>query len=109
MNFDVNYVVETMLQASADPLRKYWKTARPVAKSEFTKIAQLVEQIGIDRTAQTITDQDAIDRLNMAKDAAKCALDTQIGLVTIASEDAINAALGSVSSLVNGYLGLLVI
>ena len=98
-----------MLQAAAAPLQKYWKTAKPVAKSEFTKIAQLVEQIGIDRATQTITKEDAIDRISMATDAAKCALDTQVGLGLIASEDAINAALGSVSSLVNGYLGLLVL
>ena len=109
MNFDVDSVVKTMLKAAAGPLQKYWKTAQPVAKSEFTKIAQLVEQIGIDRATQTITQDDASDRIAMAKDAAKCAIDTQIGLATIAAEDAINAALGSVSSIVNGYLGLLVI
>ena len=45
----------------------------------------------------------------MAKVAAKCALDTQVGLGTIAAEDAINTALGSISGMVNGYLGLLVI
>ena len=109
MNFDIDAVVETMLKAAAEPLQKYWKTAEPVAKGEFTKIAQLVEQIATERTTQTITKEDAVDRLEMAKDAAKCALDTQIGLATIAAEDAINAALGSVSSLVNGCIGFAVI
>ena len=109
MNFDIDSVVKTMLQAAAGPLQKYWKTAEPVAKDEFTKIAQLVEQIATERTTQTITKEDAIDRLEMAKDAARCALDTQIGLATIAAEDAINAALGSVSSLVNGCIGFAVV
>ena len=109
MNFDIDAVVKTMLQAAAVPLQKYWKTAEPVAKDEFTKIAQLVQQIATERTTQTITKEDAVDRLEMAKDAAKCALDTQIGLATIAAEDAINAALGSVSSLVNGCIGFAVI
>ena len=109
MNFDIDAVVKTMLQAAAGPLQKYWKTAEPVAKDEFTKIAQLVQQIATERTTQTITKEDAVDRLEMAKDAARCALDTQIGLATIAAEDAINAALGSVSSLVNGCIGFAVI
>ena len=109
MNLDIDATVRTMLQAAAGPLQKYWKTAEPIAKDEFTKIAQLVEQIGIDRTTKTITKEDAVDRLEMAKDAAKCALDTQIGLATIAAEDAINAALGSVSSIVNGCIGFVVI
>ena len=109
MNFDIDSVVETMLRAAADPLQKYWNTAAPVAKSEFTKIALLVQQIAIERTTQTITKDDAVDRLEMAKDSAKCALDTQLGLVTIAAEDAINAALGSVSSIVNGCIGFAVI
>ena len=109
MNFDIDAVVETMLKAAADPLQKYWKTTEPVAKGEFTKIAQLVQQIATERTTQTITKEDAVDRLEMAKDAAKCALDTQLGLATIAAEDAINAALGSVSSIVNGCIGFAVI
>lgn len=109
MNFDVDAVVKTMLKAAADPLQKYWKTAKPVAKDEFTKIAQLVQQIATERVTQTITKDDAVDRLEMAKDAAKCALDTQLGLAAIAAEDAINAALGSVSSLINGCIGFAVI
>ena len=109
MNFDVDAVVKTMLQAAAGPLQKYWKTAEPAAKGEFTKIAQLVQQIGIDRMTQTITKEDAADRIAMTREAAKCAIDTQIGLATIAAEDAINAALGSVSGIINGYLGLMVI
>lgn len=109
MNFDIDAVVKTMLQAAAGPLQKYWKTAEPVAKDEFTKIAQLVQQIATERTTQTITKEDALDRLEMAKEAAKCALDTQLGLATMAAEDAINAALGSVSSLVNGCIGFAVI
>ncbi len=109
MNFDVDTVVQTMLKAAANPLQKYWKTAEPVAKDEFTKIAQLVQQIATERATQTITKEDAVDRLEMAKDAAKCALDTQLGLATIAAEDAINAALGSISSIVNGCIGFAVI
>ena len=79
---DIESTVEQMLKAAEGPLQKYWKTAEPIAKDEFTKIAQLVEQIGID---------------------------TQIGLAKIAAEEAINAALGAVSSIINGYLGLKVI
>ena len=98
-----------MLQAAEGPLQKYWKTAAPVAEAEFTKIAQLVQQIGIDRATQTITTQDAKDRLEMLKQASICALNTQAGLAEVAAEDAINAALGSISSIVNGYLALPVI
>lgn len=109
MNFDIETVVEQMLKAAAGPLGKYWKTAAPVAKDEFTKIAQLVEQIGVDRSTQTITQQDAIDRLAIAKNAAQCALDDQLGEALVATEEAITDALNAVSSIVNGYLGLKVI
>ena len=47
-----------MLKAAEGPLQKYWKMAEPIAKDEFTKIAQLVEQIGIDRATQKITQED---------------------------------------------------
>lgn len=106
---DIESTVELMLKAAAGPLQKYWKTAEPFAKQEFMKIAQMVEQIGIDRATQTITQADVIDELQGVKDAFACAMDTQIGLAKIAAEDAINAALGAVSSIINGYLGLKVI
>ena len=106
---DIESTVEQMLKAAEGPLQKYWKTAEPIAKDEFTKIAQLVEQIGIDRATQKITQEDVVDELEGAKDAFACAMDTQIGLAKIAAEEAINAALGAVSSIVNGYLGLKVI
>lgn len=109
MNFDIESVVKTMLKAASGPLQKYWQTAAPVAETEFTKIAVLVQQIGIDRSTQTITQQDAADRIAMAQLATKAALDTQLGLATIAVEDAVNAALASVSGIVNGYLGLAVL
>ena len=109
MNFDIETVVEQMMKAAAGPLGKYWKTIGPVARDEFTKIAHSVEQTGIDRSTQKITEQDAIDRLANAKDAAQCALDDQLGEGLVATEEAITAALNAVSSIVNGYLGLKVI
>ena len=109
MNLVIQAMVEQMMKAAAVPLGKYWKTAEPVAKQEFTTIARLVEQIGIDRSTQKITAQDAIDRLANAKDAAQCAFDDQLGEGLIATEEAMNAALNAVSSLVNGYLGLQII
>ena len=106
---DVEAMLGQMLKAAEGPLGKYWKTAEPVAKQEFTTIARLVEQIGVDRATKTITQEDAIDMLANAKDAAACAIDNQIGQAEIAAEDAINAALNAVSSIVNGFLGLKVI
>lgn len=76
---DVESTVEQMLKAAEGPLQKYWKTAEPIAKDEFTKIAQLVEQIGIDRATQKITQEDVVDELEGVKDAFACAMDTQIG------------------------------
>ena len=109
MGFDVQAVVEQMLTAAAGPLGKHWKTAAPVAKNEFTTIARLVEQTGIDLTSHKITEQDAIDQLANAKDAAQCALDDVIGETLLATEEALTAALNVVSGLVNGYLRVTVL
>ena len=109
MNFDSEAVVDQMMKAAEGPLGKYWGTIGPVAKDEFTMIARLVEQTGIDRSTQKIAEQDAIDRLANARDAAQCAFDDQLGEGLIATEEAIAAALNAVSSIVNGYLGLKVI
>lgn len=106
---DIDSTVAQMLKAAAGPLHKYWKTAEPIAKEEFTNIALWVQQIGIDRATKSITQEDVIDELEISKEAFACAVDAQIGLAKIAAEDAINAALEAVSSIINGYLGLKVI
>ncbi len=108
-SFDVNAVVGKMLQSARAPLEKYWKTAEPIAKEEFTKIAEMVKEVEAQRFTHTITAEDVRDRLDMLKQAAVCALDTQEGLAEIACEDAINAALASVSSIINGHFGLTII
>lgn len=105
MPLDIDSVVTAMLSAAKGPLQKYWKTAEPVAKAEFTKIAQVIAKIGVDRATETITPDDADDLLSEAQDASATALDTQIGMGELAAQDAINAALAAVSGIVNGYLG----
>jgi len=94
-----------MLAAAKGPLQQYWKAAGPAAEQQFTNIAQMIKQIGIDRATQTITPQDAQDRLQMAKNNAAMELDTIEGLGELAAQNAINAALAAVSGIVNGYLG----
>lgn len=109
MPLDVDSVVTAMLNAAKGPLAKYWQTAEPVAKAEFTKIAQIIEQIGVDRATNTITPDDAKDLLSEAQDASATAMDAQIGMGELAAQDAINAALAAVSGIVNGYVGFALI
>jgi hypothetical protein len=113
MALDIDAVVGQMLQAAEGPLQQYWKTAEPAAKAEFTKIAQLIAQIGVDRATNTITPEDAQDDLAEAEEAAQTAIATQAGLGELAAQDAINAAIGAalaaVSGIVNGYLGFALI
>ena len=109
MALDVDSVVSQMLAAAQGPLQQYWKSAGPVAESQFTNIAQMIEQIGVDRATETITPQDAQNRLQMAKNDAQAALDALEGLGELAAQNAINAALSAVSGIVNGYLGFALI
>ena len=109
MSLDGKAVVDQMLQAAAKPLAAYGKKGANIACAEFSAIAQLIAQIGMDRETQTITPQDADDMLQEARLAAKSAMDTQAGIGEIAAEAAIDAALGAVSSIVNGYLGFALI
>lgn len=109
MSLDVEALVKAMVQAASKPLAGYGKQACAFAANEFSAIAQLIAEIGVARENETITPADAADLLEQAKLATKDAMDTQAGIASIAAEAAINAALGAVSSIVNGYLGFALI
>lgn len=109
MALDIDTMLPAMLQAAKGPLENCWATARPAAEREFRTILQAIDQIGKDRLTQTITPEDAKDQLQIVTLAAKAAMDTEIGLAEVATESAINNALGAVSGVVNGFLGFALI
>ena len=109
MNLDVQAMLKAMVAASAGPLVGYNEAAHGVAAHELSTISCLIVKIGEARQSETITPKDAAALLAQAKLDSKSAMDTEGGIRAMAAEDAINAALGAVASIVNGYLGFALI
>ena len=109
MNLNIEEMVETMWGAAKVPLGNAATAAEPFAKSQFTNIAQTVAQIAAGIATGQIDQQHATLLLSMEKHATENALLAVEGLGIVAAESAINAALGSVTTLVNTAVGFALI
>jgi len=109
MNLDISAMVEQMWSAAKGPLGNAAGAAEPFAKSQFTNIGQTVASIGEGIVTGQITKEQAKYLLSIQEHATKSALLAVEGLGIVAVESALNAALGAVTSLVNGAVGFALI
>lgn len=104
MSLDVEALGKSMAAAAGGVLDKKWKTARPYAEAEFTKLADTLKLIEQEVLALRMTPKKAAIHLEIQKEAAVTVLLTVQGLSTLAVEEAINAALAVVKDTVNAAL-----
>jgi hypothetical protein len=104
MVFNLESLAAGMLTAAKGPLEADWKTVQPYAETQFKKIAQQIVDIEARLAAGTIDQAQASLLLDMQKNASRAALLTVEGIGLLAAQDAINSALGAVSTAVNGVL-----
>lgn len=104
-DFDVETLLNHMLEAVKKSLEKNWPQVRDLATSEFRKFAQNLEDIKSMKKKHSITKQQALLQLDIQKNSIKTVLLTEEGLGLIAVEAAINAALDAVRATVNKVIG----
>ncbi len=104
MALNVDSLAESMFTAAKGPLEANWKTVAPYAQTQFKNIAQQIVDIEAQLVAGTINQQQASLLLDMQKNASRTALLTVEGIGLLAAQEAINAALGAISGIVNGAL-----
>jgi hypothetical protein len=109
MPLDVQDLASKMIAAAVPILSKDAKNAEAFAKTEFTKIAQTIASIGQMLSAGQINQQQAALLLDMQRSASRNVLLTLQGLALLAVENAINAALNVVKTVVNTDLGFALI
>jgi len=109
MALDVGTLVSQMLGAALPVLKKGAEDAESFAKTEFTKVAQTIVSIGEQLAAGQINEEQAGLLLDMQKSASRNVLLTLEGLALLAVEEAINAALDVVKTVVNKAVGFALI
>ena len=105
MALDISQIVGQMLNAALPILTQGGADVGDYAKTEFDKIAKRIEYIAEQTALQKLSVDEAKILLQMQANLTKSALLVVEGLGDIVIEQAVNAALGVVRSVVNGALG----
>ena len=106
---DFESLVKQMTGAAGDVLKEKWPDARAFAKIEFQKIAHTIVGIGEMLAAKQINTDQAELLLDMQKNASRSVMLAIEGLGILAVEEAINAALDAVKTVVNKAIGFALI
>lgn len=106
---DIGTVAAAMLAASKASLQNNWPKVKEYMTGEAQKIALTFAQIETLKQQGKITEAEAHVLLEMQENASRAVLLAVQGMGMIAVEEAINAALGAVSDIVNGALGFALI
>lgn len=101
MSLDAKALAMQMLAAALPILKAQAIDAESFASVEFKKIADTIASIEVMLHAGQITDQQAEILLDMQRSASRSVLLTLKGLSLLAAEEAINAALAVVRTVVN--------
>ncbi|HVP50018.1 MAG TPA: hypothetical protein VMT56_02225 [Candidatus Bathyarchaeia archaeon] len=101
MSIDTGALAQQMLAAALPVLKTHAIDAESFASVEFKKIADTVASIEVMLHAGQINDQQAQLLFDMQKSASRSVLLTVKGLSLLAAEEAINAALAVVRTVVN--------
>lgn len=103
--FDVKGLIQSMLTASKDVLKKEWKHVAPVAELQIKNIIHNLEQIAALKINGKITEEQAKLHLTIQKESFKTILLSFEGIGIIAAEKAINAALNTAKTTINKAIG----
>ena len=101
MSLNAKALLQQMLAAAVPILTTHAKDAEAFASIEFKKIADTIVSIQVMLQAGQINDQQAGLLLEMQRSASRSVLLTLKGLSLLTAEEAINAALSVVRTVVN--------
>ena len=104
-SLDIGAIAAAMVSASKASLQKSWPKVKDYVTVESQKLALTFAQIETMRATGKVTEGEAQILFEMQKNATRAVLLAVKGMGLIAVEEAINAALGAVSDIVNGALG----
>ena len=102
----IDDLVRTMVGAARASLGRDWSKARAFAEPELDRLARSLVNIGQMTAEGAITQQEAAALLEIHKNTTRMVILTVKGLGLLATENAINAALGSVKDTLNAALGV---
>jgi hypothetical protein len=102
---EVKPLLQSMLSASKEVLKKEWKHVAPVAELQIKNIIYNLEQIAELKLNKRITEEQAKLHLTIQKESFKTILLSFEGIGIITAEKAINAALNTVKSTINKAIG----
>ncbi len=105
MALDAQALGGAMLEAMKPVLTKYWGEVRDYAETEAGKMAATLANITTLRVTNKISDEQAQALLEMQKHSMQAVLLAIEGIGLIAAQNAINAGLGAVKTVVNKAIG----
>ena len=101
---DFDNIFNTMLEAGKTELGKNWKKAADLATSSIRTLAQNTVDIQAMRIKGTITQEQAILKMNLQKDSFKILMLSEKAFGLLMVEAALNAIIDSVKAPINAAL-----
>ena len=98
-------LLNTMLSASKEVLKKEWKNVGPVAELQIKNIIHNLEQIAILKLSGKISEEQAKLHLTLQRESFKTILLSFEGIGIIIAEKTINAVLNAVKNSFNKAIG----
>lgn len=95
-----------MIAAVRQSLDRDWRSARHFAEPELRRLGQSLADIGTLASTGRITQEEARSLLRIHRNTTESVLLTVEGLGRLATENAVNAALGVVRDRVNALVGV---
>lgn len=98
-------LLNSMLIASKNVLKKEWKTISPITELQLKNIVHNLEQIAVLKLEGKITEEQAKLHLTIQKESFRTILLSFEGIGIITAEKAINAALNTIKNTINKAIG----
>lgn len=105
MPLNVSAIAKDMLNAAKPILQNSWKEVKPYAEKESKAFAQNLAMIARLKLEGKITKEEALLHIQIQKNSYRTVLLAIQGLGLIAVENALNAAIGVISTTVNKAIG----
>jgi hypothetical protein len=102
---DIAALLKSMAGAAAGVLGSKWPGVKSFANTEFNKIAHTIQSIQAQVASGEIQQDQAALLLDMQKNASRAVIASVQGMDLVMAEQALNAALAAVKSVVNTFVG----
>lgn len=109
MVLDVDALTAAMLRAAKGSLARDWKKVAKYAELEFGRLATSLRDIAGLIVTGTIDEQEASALLRIHKNTTVTVFLAVKGMALVATEQAVNAALGAVRTAVNKAAGVVLL